>query len=174
MPTIHETPAGVSCILLSSPGSWDHLEGDRQQSDSSSQEPSPQQLCLCKTLVIGVEISLTTTVSFLSFLFDHKLKALNRRMWKSCLRPLTENEHFFPCPIPRTRQLKRYQSQSSSLQLPFSFKFSMKKVKQLRSVVGLDEDTQLVMKASSPEDFRDARMLLASPKQLHHWELPQL
>lgn len=69
MPTIHGTPAGVSCILFSSPGSWDHREGDRQQSDSSSQEPSPQQR-----------------------------RPWRRRMWKSGLGPSDWKWAFFSMP----------------------------------------------------------------------------
>ncbi len=145
--------------------------------------------------------------------------------WKSKPRPMSRS-------IPRTRQLKRYQSQSSSLQLPFSFKIqrhsrqaaasslsncqcphipslkltedmirwhpkketsfptlhfevravSFRESNILSSIVGLDEDTQLVVKASSPDNpgmlgwwkNRHFRSLLDSPKQLHHWELLQL
>lgn len=121
MPTIHGTPAGVSCILFSSPGSWDHREGDRQQSDSSSQEPSPQQ------------------------------QALKRRMWKS----IQASDWKWACHHVQFWGPDNWSGTNLNHLLCNCLSVSnsaWKKVKQLRAVVGLDEDTQLVMKASSPED----------------------
>lgn len=152
MPTIHGTPAG-NCILFSSPGSWDHLEGDRQQSDSSSQEPSPQQQALKKANVkIRPQASDWKWAFFsMSNFEDPTIEAV----------PISII--FFATAFQF--QIQRHEkSQAAAIRKP-----------------GWGHPT--CHESLQPWGLRDAHIerhrhfllaQLASPKQLHHWELLQL
>ena len=143
MPTIHGTPAGVSCILFSSPGSWDHREGDRQQSDSSSQEPSPQQ------------------------------QAVKRRMWKS----IQASDWKWACHHVQFWGPDNWSGTNLNHLLCNCLSVSNSAWKKSSSC----EQSSACMRTPNlswkPPALRtrNARMLLASPKQWkHHWELLQL